>query len=561
MAPQAWLGRQPRAWQTAAFKVYLQAADANSLNGAAIYAATGSGKSIHLAEVIADQLDRATGKILVTTPTVALVEQLVATISERLGQPVGSFYTDGKDIAPRVIVACHDSFGKCIQALKESRKSVGFWLSDECHKTNSATVQAAFADLIEAWPECCRFGYSATPYLSNYETGLKLWDRLLFKYDPDDAIADGALVPWRRSGLTAAQAQEYQAALEADNDLLAASVIDDACAAFIKQAPGRGVASATSIADAEAFAIDLTDRGIAAFAIHSMQPAAVRAARLEALKAGSIKVLIHVSLLVEGVDLPWLEFGVLRRPRARVGFVQEIGRFLRAAPNKEFANIFDPFNLFETHGLTHAAALSDAFADNLEDEAEVEKRQLQSGELFEIFDALTGKTYRIPADPQKRNSSQRLAVAHNASSNYINEVVARWRAVNILEGKPYVGANWRKQPASDKQIAWLEGKAGAMHVLARHYNPHAKAIAASYRLLMAEHAAAIEAGIRKSSPLRRGAVSDFLDALTALKVVRDSNGLWDISRQQMALDDLLKTAIDAASVIDLARAAAASRKD
>ena len=553
MTGAAWLGKAPRRWQLDAWQVYLEHADANNLNGAAIYAATGSGKSIHLAEVIADQLERSTGKILVTTPTVALVEQLVATISGRLGQQVGSFYTDGKNITPRVVVACHDSMAKCIQAIKDARASVGFWLSDECHKTNSPTVQAAFADLAAAWPECQRFGYSATPYLSNHEAGLKLWDKLLFKYDPDDAIADGALVPWQRHGLSVSQAAAYQRAVDAKDAASADAVIDDACASFIIAANGPGVVSATSIADAENFAIDLADRGIAALAIHSMQPASVRAARLEALKVGKIKALIHVSLLVEGIDLPWLQFGVLRRPRARVGFVQEIGRFLRAAPGKTFAAIFDPFNMFETHGLTHAAALSDLI-DTSEDEAEREKRQLEAGELFEILDPLTGKVYKIPADAKRRNPSQRLAVAHNASANYINEVVSRWRAVSILEQPAYLGANWRKQPASDKQIAWLTGKAGLMHVLARHNNPHAKAIAAAYRLIMGEHNQAIESDARAASPLRRGAVSDFLDALTALKVVKNAEGFWDNSRQELALNLLLASAIDAENVLTLAKA-------
>lgn len=239
MTGAAWLGKAPRRWQLDAWQVYVEHADANNLNGAAIYAATGSGKSIHLAEVIADQLERSTGKILVTTPTVALVEQLVATISGRLGQQVGSFYTDGKNITPRVVVACHDSMAKCIQAIVAARASVGFWLSDECHKTNSPTVQAAFADLAAAWPECQRFGYSATPYLSNHEAGLKLWDKLLFKYDPDDAIADGALVPWQRHGLSVSQAAAYQRAVDAKDAASADAVIDDACASFIIASTAR----------------------------------------------------------------------------------------------------------------------------------------------------------------------------------------------------------------------------------------------------------------------------------------------------------------------------------
>ena len=82
-----WSGRAPRRCQVEAFAAYVAARDAGSLSAGVFAAATGSGKSILLAEVVADQLQLLTGPsdvIVVTTPTVKLVEQLTVTLTERV---------------------------------------------------------------------------------------------------------------------------------------------------------------------------------------------------------------------------------------------------------------------------------------------------------------------------------------------------------------------------------------------------------------------------------------------------------------------------------------------
>jgi superfamily II DNA or RNA helicase len=69
----------PRRCQVEAFAAYVAARDTGRLSAGVFAAATGSGKSILLAEVVADQLQLLTGPadvVVVTTPTVKLVAQL-----------------------------------------------------------------------------------------------------------------------------------------------------------------------------------------------------------------------------------------------------------------------------------------------------------------------------------------------------------------------------------------------------------------------------------------------------------------------------------------------------
>jgi superfamily II DNA or RNA helicase len=211
-----WCGRSPRDWQVAALSTFREASASGRLHGGVFAACTGSGKSIHLAEVVADLSGSLTGSdvIVVTTPTVALVDQLSATIAERLGSPVGVYYTHGKSLTGPVVVTCHPSFGDCLAALSAAGRRVAFWCADEAHRTDNPQILTPAAQ-VDGVP---RVGWSATPYKSNPDanSGLTLWQHELARYGIDDAIADGALVGWSATGLGAFDVQRV-------NDLAAAA--------------------------------------------------------------------------------------------------------------------------------------------------------------------------------------------------------------------------------------------------------------------------------------------------------------------------------------------------
>jgi superfamily II DNA or RNA helicase len=235
-----WSGRVPRGWQVEAFAAYLDAQAADRLSGGVFAACTGSGKSIHLAEVVVDLLTRVAspGVIVVTTPTVALVEQLSATLAARLGEPVGVYYTRGKDTAQRVVVTCHPSFGDCLAALTKAGRVVSWWCADECHRTDSPQILQPAATIADV----PRIGWSATPYKSDPDPakGLTLWLHELYRYSADDAIADGALVPWVASGLSPYDANRVNAMATSAEQLKPGDPRRDEIAAE-QQAIGRGI--------------------------------------------------------------------------------------------------------------------------------------------------------------------------------------------------------------------------------------------------------------------------------------------------------------------------------
>jgi superfamily II DNA or RNA helicase len=548
-----WSGRAPRRCQVEAFAAYVAARDAGSLSAGVFAAATGSGKSILLAEVVADQLQLLTGPsdvIVVTTPTVKLVEQLTVTLTERLGEGVGVFYTSGKDVSQRVIVTCHPSFNACLAALTKAGRRVVVWCADECHKTDNPQILQPAATIADV----PRIGWSATPYKSNPDPskGLTLWLHELDRYSIDDALADGVLVPWSVSGLGVFDAKrvnelaEYADSLKPTDPkrdkVIAAQqeIIDRASVLWVKSQTGPGVVSARHVVDAEAFAKRLEDEGVRALTLHSNQSPSIRTARLEALQQGVIDCLVHVQILVEGVDLPWLRWGCLRRPRGRVGFVQEVGRFLRSSPGKSVADLFDPYGLFVQHGISHPSQLAGALIEEVE---EVEE-EVQAPDMIDLLDPLTGKVYRVPRESKARSAVQRVAVAHAVSTSYISECVSWLRAKGLIDNGFGGAGSWRQQPATKLQLDLLAGREGRYKMIYRRPEPVAKAIAHAYVLLLREHLA-----VQGEPTLRRGIMTDFLSLDKALTPRRVEPGVYDLTTQNQTIAALFDCPVDSAAVI------------
>ncbi len=450
--------RPLRDWQAAALPVALEAIE-DGVAGV-IQACTGAGKSVLLAEVIAHRPPGNGEVVVVTTPTQPLVQQLHSTLAERLGPGwVGRFYTRRKEPSCPVVVACHPSTLELAAELERQGRAVSLWIADEVHRTECPEMHAAAVAMRPA----ARLGFTATPFRSEASERLRLWERILCRYTPGDALRDGVIVPWRIVPWTGAERV----------------MVDDAVIEMIqRRAPtGPGVVNARTIAGAEGFAARLRKLGIAAEPIHSGQTPRTQEGLLADLRAGDIRCLVYPSLLSEGFDMPELRWMALRRPvQARVRFIQELGRVLRSAEGKKEAVILDPLGLIEQHSLTYEAALG---------WAEDRVSQTAEREVVEADEEVEAKT--LYARPLAAVSAwaRQLAVAAIAD-----------RLAPPPEHSP--DDFWRRAPASGRQLTALSRLSWAS------------------RFLPPAHGQAMRRICRKRAIASAGTASDLLTVLTAL---------------------------------------------
>ncbi len=316
-------------------------------------AVTGSGKSGLLSEICAQVWPEPGAHIIVSTSTVHLVRQLAQSIGKRLGEKVGRWYADRKTVE-RVTIVCNASMETLLDHLKRTRRVCALWLVDEAHGSQCATMLEAGRRL-EGVP---RLGFTATPYRAHGEQRLDLFDSLVFRYGLNRALSEGVVVrpevvPWQGK--------------ECDLDRAALSMIQR----HVHYGPG--VVNARDIDDAERFAAWLCTQGVRAQAVHCAAGIKRTNAALKALEHEEIDCVVHVSLLTEGVDLPWLRWLCLRREvSSRVRYAQEVGRGLRAYPGKDRLYLLDPVGATSRLSLSYGAMLS---LGREEDEGSGEKEE------------------------------------------------------------------------------------------------------------------------------------------------------------------------------------------
>lgn len=483
-----------RRWQAEAIPLALD--DIEARIPGVIIAATGGGKSIALAELI--RRYRLThpdseGRIVVTTPSKKLVNQLSATFASVLGAHlVGRYYTGAKQWQRPVIVCCNASILTLSTVLSAQSIPVALWIADECHKTESDRIivspadadaegdnadldPSAFGDILRAHR---RFGFTATPFRSREEERLSLFKKKTYVYPPAAALRDGVIVPWRIIGWDEDEA-------ESDPDIVVATMIQRLGS---RAERGPGVVNASSIEDAERYCAFLADRNIVARPIHSKMSQAVQDQNIDALRAGEIDCLVHVSMLVEGVDFPWLRWGGLRRPvGARIRFIQEVGRFIRACPEigKTEAILLDPHDLFGTFQLTYEASLG------WEEPEEDDEDPIVRRERKEIEDA-------DEKEPKERRVARTAALARYVRQLYI-ALLAEGR---VPSAKTFgaASASWRLDSPSPAQVTLL------------------RRVAKSAIGSLAEpHRAAIGKVAASADIANKGIVSDALSLLSGLR--------------------------------------------
>lgn len=464
MTVSPWAGAlwTPRDWQSRALPHIGQAM--RDGKRAIVSAATGSGKSILLTEVayLHSAVAQPDEVVVVSTPTQSLVKQLAETIAARAGaKNVGMYYGRRKQ-AGRIVVTCNPSLGALDADLATRGRRVRLLIADECHGTEAETLKVAIPALDPRWT----LGFTATPFRSVATESLSLWDDICFRYTLGDALRDKVVVPWRTVNW----------------DGRGNSSTNDLCIELIKaHGRGPGIVSAMNVQDAESYADKLTAAGVPAMAIHGYLPESEQTSRIERLLAGEFRALVHVQLLTEGVDIPPLRWLCMRRPvGARVRFIQELGRVIRAWEGKDHAVVMDPHDLFGAFGVATEPKLGEL--EQLDRQLESMERNREGG----------GGSKPVELPPAK---------AIDVATRWSRQLLIAMQAEGLAAADAIKVDHWRTRRPSDRQIKTLV-KMG--RTFARHLpDEHRHAVLALSR----------EAVARK---LQRGAVSDLIDILSAV---------------------------------------------
>jgi len=291
-----------------------------------LVAPTGAGKTAMGEELVAD-----------SEPAVWIAHrrELITQTAQRLASRFGSSSVgmimpgERENPSARVQVAT-------IQTLiaRESKPKASALVLDEAHHYAPAEWREA-----EAWYPGCRIvGLTATPERKDGEPLGDIFGALVVAASYSELVKQGYLVP----------ARVYRPSTSLGNDLA-----QDPVDAWAKYSEGsRTFLFCGRVIDAHAWAQRFRDEGVPADVIEAKTPTRERDESLARFKAGQLKVICNVNTLTEGVDVPEARTVMLARKFGHVGgYLQAVGRALRAARGKADAILIDLVGASVRHGL------------------------------------------------------------------------------------------------------------------------------------------------------------------------------------------------------------------
>lgn len=220
-------------------------------------------------------------------------------------------------------------------------------------------------------------GLTATPDRTDQSDILSLCDdNLVFSRDLFMGVGSGLLVPFHYYGIFDEEVN-YRAIPwrngrfdpeQLSNKLATLARARHAFNVWKKRAQQRTLAFCVSIRHADFMARHFQQLGVKAEAVYAGSSLA-RGEALEQLTNGRLQVIFSVDLFNEGVDLPCIDTVMLLRPtESKILFLQQLGRGLRTATDKNYLVILDFIGnhkgfLHKPQALFKAGATYKALAD------------------------------------------------------------------------------------------------------------------------------------------------------------------------------------------------------
>lgn len=345
--------RTPRDYQRRAIECIHDSMNTGDGRGL-ITLATGLGKTMVAATFISEYLEKnPDAKVLVLAHMSDLVRQL-----ERACWPQLSKYsqthvwTDGEypSSADGVTFATWQSVDRAFRGGEPLEGAFDLVIVDECHHAPSSTYSALLRDLRPGY----LLGVTATPWRGDGANLRPLFGDPVFSMDVVKGMQRGFLaevdyqmmidgIDWEEirnlsiQGLTVRDLNQKLYVPERD-----LGMIEAVCEAMSKMSTPRVLVFCRSIPHANRLANFFRQFDIAAGVIHNELHRSDRFRNLTNFRAGSLKVLISIEMLNEGIDVPEVNLVVFARvTHSRRIFLQQLGRGLRLSENKKSVQVLD----------------------------------------------------------------------------------------------------------------------------------------------------------------------------------------------------------------------------
>ncbi len=326
---------------------------------ALLVSATGTGKTFLSAfDVLAEK----PGRILFLAHRKRILEASMKSYQKLLGDRYSyGVYCPGCDVSKTTCL-----FGMSSSAslhLDEfSPQDFDYIVVDEAHRTGAMSYQKIM-DFFK--PRFC-LGMTATPNRTDDYDVFELFNHVIaFQITLQDALANDMLAPFHYFGISDLEIDDESI----DDPTLFNKLTSDARVRHITEkieeysigkAGRRGLIFCNLNAEARELSSKFNELGYRTVAISGEDSDEARNNAIARLEAGELQYIFSVDIMNEGIDIPSLnQIVMLRRTDSSIIFIQQLGRGLRKAENKEYALVLDFIGNYQSNFLVPVALTGD----------------------------------------------------------------------------------------------------------------------------------------------------------------------------------------------------------
>ena len=349
-----------------------------------LMAATGTGKTIMFLSLL-DKVIVDGKRALILAHRRELIFQPIDKAQKfypDLANRMGIVMADRNDYKAQVVVAT-------VQSLRKERLdkileagAIDYVIIDESHHV----VASQYVKILEALGDPMVLGCTATPKRTDRIALGKVFKKVSYKISIQDAIREGALVPFTPLGFAlpvdASKVKETKDGWEDDpmGELLSAENIMEIVLEKWREFAGsrQTIAFTASVAQAHNTAAFFRERGIAAQAIDGTTNDADRDRILGDFQSGKVQIVMNCMVLTEGFDAPETScVMMIAPPKSDLIYVQRLGRGLRTAIGKEDCIVLD----FAPKGARNIIMAGDVLGGIKDEVVKKAKEAIERGEV------------------------------------------------------------------------------------------------------------------------------------------------------------------------------------
>ena len=415
--------------------------------------ATGTGKSVVLAQIIQDVVTQYDARVLVLTHVKELVEQnLRATFKLWPQCPAGinSAGLGRRDTRSQVLFASIQSVHRMgVQELGPRQLII----VDEAHLV-PREGDGMYLKFIDRMREGCAdlrvLGLTATPYRMGSgrldQGDNRIFDEIVYSYGIGEGVRDGSLSPLTaRAG---ANEIDVSCVKKAGGEFVSASlarsamsVTEVACQEIVaKGADRRGwIVFCSSVDHAGQVAAQLGGMGYPTACVTGDTDKGERDQSIRAFKLQQLRCLTSVGVLTTGFDAPHVDLIAMLRPTLSTGlYVQMLGRGTRLAEGKDNCLVLDFSGNVRRHGPVDAIEVKGARGASAKDEVAVKVETVRAkgcpscGELVHIRTMIcTSCDYAWPVEEKHTSKADTKAAVMT------RDIEDQWLTVTGIDVRPH----------------------------------------------------------------------------------------------------------------------------